>query len=520
MRVTQSMLSSMLLDNLNLSYSKMDRLMEMQTTGKKISKPSHDPVVASLGMLYRTNMRENEQFTYNTERAEDWLDATESALEEARSVLSRAKDLMEQAATDTLSPGDRQKIRDEMIQLREHFGNIANTTLNGSYLFSGTATDKPAYGSNGYPQQQDVRGVTGIDKDKLPFAPKEGYINENREDINLELSRGSDVPINVDGVDLFGTKKGVILPGSKPVTPQPVAEFIPADPTAKPDNKLVAGDTLRFTFDKELDPGAISSIQSALENTFGSGNVEVKPGADGKTFEVNVKSDIDISALSSTGLIEINKDLIKYKDGTTAGNDQLFIVTDDPDTFHKQINNYGENWEKNVFGMFDKIINDLDPSPYASDNYGRLLAAKKNPDGTQTPITEIKTMMVNGKEVSYVSYKLYEPGVDGEEPLLKPESEAKPKEGKELTGYLDVIQNQFDNFLQSQTQIGSRINRVHLIQERLTTQNFALEKMISDAEDANMARVIIDLQNNENVHRGALAAGSRIIQPSLLDFLR
>lgn len=100
------------------------------------------------------------------------------------------------------------------------------------------------------------------------------------------------------------------------------------------------------------------------------------------------------------------------------------------------------------------------------------------------------------------------------------QEDKKPADGKQLTGYLDTIQNHIDNFLQVQSEIGARMNRLEIIQNRLETQSQSIEDMMSMNEDADPARVIIDLQNNEYVYRSALAAGARIIQPSLLDFLR
>ena len=44
--------------------------------------------------------------------------------------------------------------------------------------------------------------------------------------------------------------------------------------------------------------------------------------------------------------------------------------------------------------------------------------------------------------------------------------------------------------------------------------------MRSDAEDVDMADVIMYLKMAEAVYQAALSAGARVIQPSLMDFLR
>ena len=43
---------------------------------------------------------------------------------------------------------------------------------------------------------------------------------------------------------------------------------------------------------------------------------------------------------------------------------------------------------------------------------------------------------------------------------------------------------------------------------------------MSDNEDVHIEKVITELITQESIHRAALAVGARIIQPTLLDFLR
>ena len=45
-----------MLNNLSGSYAEMAKVQEQLATGKKISKPSDDPVVANNGIRYRTNL--------------------------------------------------------------------------------------------------------------------------------------------------------------------------------------------------------------------------------------------------------------------------------------------------------------------------------------------------------------------------------------------------------------------------------------------------------------------------------
>ena len=59
------MLASNSLKNLSESYRRMGKYEDQLATGKKITKPSDDPVVAMKGMYYRSNLTEVEQYKRN-----------------------------------------------------------------------------------------------------------------------------------------------------------------------------------------------------------------------------------------------------------------------------------------------------------------------------------------------------------------------------------------------------------------------------------------------------------------------
>ncbi|WP_052343717.1 flagellar hook-associated protein FlgL [Bacillus massiliigorillae] len=91
---------------------------------------------------------------------------------------------------------------------------------------------------------------------------------------------------------------------------------------------------------------------------------------------------------------------------------------------------------------------------------------------------------------------------------------------EEINSFLEKIDTQIDNFLKEQANIGARQNRVDLMEDRLGNQEVFATRILSDNEDADMERVIIDLTTQEAIHRAAMSSGARIIQPTLMDFLR
>lgn len=184
-RVTQSMLSTNMLRNLNTSYSKMSNYQDMLTSGRKFARASDDPVAAVKGMNYRVQLDKVQQFQRNTNEAEGWLDTTDTALDQVGNVLNRVKELIVQAANDTNTSDDRKKIKQEIDQIREQIIDVGNTQLGGKYIFSGTKTQTPTF-LNG-----------GINPALTPAA-KDGKVE-------VEVFDGIQLTVNTNGApDMFG----------------------------------------------------------------------------------------------------------------------------------------------------------------------------------------------------------------------------------------------------------------------------------------------------------------------------
>jgi flagellar hook-associated protein 3 FlgL len=138
MRITQSMLASNSLRHLSNSYLKMGKYQDQLSTGKKITKPSDDPVVAMKGMFYRSDLTGVEQYKRNLSEVHLWMDNSEAGLEQANSALQRIRELVVQGQNGTLSPTDRQAVAVEVEQLKQDLVKTANTQVAGRYIFHGT----------------------------------------------------------------------------------------------------------------------------------------------------------------------------------------------------------------------------------------------------------------------------------------------------------------------------------------------------------------------------------------------
>lgn len=276
----------------------MAKTQEQLTTGKKISRPSDDPVVAMKGMTYRTNLTEVEQYKRNLSEAYNWMDNSDAALDKATSVMQRIRELTVQASNGTYDESQKGMVGKEIEQLKEHLVSIANTQVAGKYIFNGNDTTKKP-----------------VDLSKTPS------VSDNGNAVNLELSQGIEVAVNINPKNVFTH-------------------------TAGPPESGLFGD--------------INELKKALEST----------------------------------------------------------------------------------------------------------------------------------------------------------------SGQDISGFLDKLDSHINNLVSERAELGARYNRVELIDARVGEQEVIANRILSDNEDADIERVITDLKMQESLHRAALGVGSRIMQPTLMDFLR
>ncbi|MEI4769592.1 flagellar hook-associated protein FlgL [Psychrobacillus sp. FJAT-51614] len=196
MRVTQSMLSNNMLRNLSTSYSKMGTLQEQINSGKKITRPSQDPVVAIKGIGYRTDLGKVEQYQRNLGEVNNWLDSSDDALDKVGIALRRVQELVTQASTDTITPEDRTKIEKEITQIKGQIRDLGNTKVGDKYIFSGTKTLEPLF------TDTTLAGENIVPPGGSTY-PTDSTITSYESSVNIEVYDGVQITVNTNGYDIF-----------------------------------------------------------------------------------------------------------------------------------------------------------------------------------------------------------------------------------------------------------------------------------------------------------------------------
>ncbi len=85
---------------------------------------------------------------------------------------------------------------------------------------------------------------------------------------------------------------------------------------------------------------------------------------------------------------------------------------------------------------------------------------------------------------------------------------------------LEDIDAHMNDVLDVQAALGTKIRRLETTENRIEVSQTGLKELLSSVEDADMAQVITDLQQQQFVYEAALNVNARVMQMSLLDYLR
>lgn len=89
-----------------------------------------------------------------------------------------------------------------------------------------------------------------------------------------------------------------------------------------------------------------------------------------------------------------------------------------------------------------------------------------------------------------------------------------------LLNDLALIDVAADRISSNAAEIGARTNRFELVENRILDEQTGLKELRSKTADVDMADAIVQLQLKENILQASLATGARIMQVSLIDFIR
>jgi len=148
-RISNAMMASNIKGYLFQHTRKMLASQEKIASGKRINRPSDDPIGMGQALGYRKTIASLKQYNRNINDAKIHIDNVENILDAVTGYLMEAKAI----AADP-HPDMRAMLADQVVNIRNQVVQLANSKHNGNHLFSGYNTrtapfDTATFGYNG-----------------------------------------------------------------------------------------------------------------------------------------------------------------------------------------------------------------------------------------------------------------------------------------------------------------------------------------------------------------------------------
>ena len=92
--------------------------------------------------------------------------------------------------------------------------------------------------------------------------------------------------------------------------------------------------------------------------------------------------------------------------------------------------------------------------------------------------------------------------------------------GENPGSLLNSIDQQLDHVITQRTMVGINQNMLELASNKLEQSELLNKKMLSIVEDTDITKAFTELSSQETLLQASLSAGGKILQQSLVDFLR
>lgn len=539
MRVTNQSLTFTLINNLQRNIRSLDELNYQLSSGKRIRLPSDDPVGAVRVMGYKTYLVENAQFTTNIDDGKGWMESADKAFSQSTEIIQRVRTLAVQAANGTYNAGDRDKIAVEVNQLLDEMVNIGNTSYKGLYIFGGndtlTSPFEKKYGKDAN-QDPDLPGRIGINAKNITNVEYKGDTNY----IYREIEKNLRLSINFIGKEVFQAENENILSANSGILDY--GNYLNAYITNgagyfKVNDEVIkyntAKDTLSDIVNKINDskPGVQAYVgeddvsnNSVLSST-NTLSVEIPAITSGKIYIMGQEIEIDVNQDSLNSVVS----KINAKSSMTGVS--ASITTDALGQFHLKLSSnkpLNSSTIDEVGAGKSNILSQFG----LTDGAGKINATTRNfrlflesnlpnqiwvQDMTGTLMQNLGVINSNNppENVAGTHNKL-----SIFDAFRRFRDDLFNNDLTELYKDIDRMDNALNNVLRMRGEIGARINRFESMRSKMEDYKVNVTELLSKAEDVNMEETIMNLRMLEIAQQAALASGARIIQPTLVNFLK
>jgi len=472
LRPTQAAAFGIVQNTLERRLADLMRAQEQASTGKRILRPSDDPVGTSLSIDLRGEQDLIGRWRQTAATSQPYLDSANSSLDASHQLLGQIRSLAMQALSGTMGDTDREGVANQIASLKQSLVDSANTAFDGKYLFGGTVSSSPPFtvGADG---RVSYRG------------------NDQLQSVILGL--GVEVPINIPGSDAFMARdpRGLSLSGESGLA-------------------IASGPSQGEGW---LD---IQIRHDATAGTPGSGLVLANGGADDTILGDRT---LVIDAAAQTVRLG-NGPIVQFPD-TTHPDAADFVVRDEHGALiHLDVTGFdgtdstvtlsGSGSIRAGSGLFTPL--DLSQSDLQLDDPVTGAVMRVDATGVVRASTDVARFEGTLDVFAAIDGIVADLRNDAGLPIDEVQARMDARLG-------ELIRNQ-EAMLTAMGRAGAATHRLEATDGRLANQQLTVAGRLSEVEDIDLTEAILAMTRAQQSLELAQMSGSRLLQTTLLDYLR
>ena len=515
MRITNQIQQSNALQNIFRITEDLFAANQRIATGKRINKPSDDPLGIQDTLTLRSSIANIQQFGRNIDNNRLFLNSADSSLDSMGIGISRALELAQSGLGPSSNAQTRTNIALEVQAILDQAIQEANTQVKGQYIFGGTDLLSAPYQANG----------TGLG----------AVYSGNSDTLEVEVAPNLTVPITRPGSAVFGTDMNPALNGATFLSDLnggagvTAGSFRITDRTGLNITTVTVVDPLTTTIQNvidgiELGPNLMASLnlsQTGLQITDSSGTIlqsltVTEVGGGTTAAELGILSTSDAGNIIGRDLNPILTDTTLISDlnsgnGLTLGqidivNGTLSGTVDLSATAIPPVVTVGD-----VLTAINGFLPSLNVTA-SINSQGNALQVVSTDPATTAVISEVA-----GGDTAFLL------GIGGGNVFTALDTLREALERDDTNGITASFANlneALDTVLQARAEYGALVRTLDTLEIGHDADEVSETAQLSAVEDSDLVRDASDLAALQLALEATLNTSARVLQPSLMDFLR
>ena len=504
MRITNQIQQSSALQNIFRITENLFEANQRIATGKRINKPSDDPLGMQDTLTLRSSIAQIQQYGRNIDNNRLFLNTADTALDSVGLGITRARELAQGSMGATSSAQTRSFAALEIQSILDQAILEANTQVKGHYIFGGTDILNAPYQANG-------SGLGAI-------------YSGNSDTLEVEVGSSLTVPITRPGSEVFGTDMNAALTGNTLLSDLnggagvALGSFNITDRAGNPAVVNIVGAT--------TVNDVIGLINGAVTNVTASLNAS-QTGLQLTDSSGLILQSLTVTEAGSTTAQDLG--ILSVNDGDIVGGDLNPVITSA--TFVTDLdggNGLALRQINIVNGALTATVN-LSPTTTVGNILtliniaGANVTASINSQGNalQVVSNDLSTTAVISEVAGEDTASLL--GIGGGNVFTALDTLRQALERNDSAGILASFRNLnavLDTVHSARAEYGSLIRTMDSLEIGHSANEVSETTQLSAVEDSDFVKDASDVAALQLALEATLNTSARVLQPSLMDFLR